>query len=40
MIDKKKMVLNDPIKSLGNHELNVKLHPKVTTKIVVKVIEA
>lgn len=38
-LDKKKMVLKDPIKSLGNHIIKVKLHPKVTSELTVKVIE-
>lgn len=29
-IDKKKMQLSEPIKSLGAHEVPVRLHPKVT----------
>ncbi len=39
-IDKKKMLLNDPIKSLGTFEVPVKLHPKVTGTLRVKVTEA
>lgn len=39
-IDKKKMVLNDAIKSLGTFEVPVKLHPKVTGIIRVKVTES
>ena len=39
-IDKKKLVLKDPIKSLGTHIVTVKLHPKVTTELTVKVVEA
>lgn len=38
-IDKKKMILKDPIKSLGNYQLQIKLHPKVTAEITVKVTE-
>ena len=38
-IDKKKIVINDPIKSLGTYEVTVKLHPKVTGKLKVKVEE-
>lgn len=38
-LDKKKMVLKEPIKSLGNHIITVKLHPKVTSELTVKVIE-
>lgn len=39
-IDKKKMVLSDPIKSLGTFEVPVKLHPKVTGTVRVKVTES
>ena len=39
-IDKKKIVINDPIKSLGTYEVTVKLHPKVTGTIRVRVEEA
>lgn len=38
-IDKKKMQLSDPIRSLGTVEVPVKLHPKVTGMIRVKVTE-
>ena len=39
-LDKKKMQLTDPIKALGTYEIPVKLHPKVTTKLTVQVVEA
>ncbi len=39
-IDKKKIVISDPIKSIGSYEVNVKLHAKVTGKLKVKVEEA
>lgn len=39
-IDKKKMVLPEPIKSLGTFEVPVKLHKDVTAKLRVKVVEA
>lgn len=39
-IDKKKLVLPDPIKTFGNHEVPVKLHKDVTGKLTVKVVEA
>ncbi len=39
-IDKKKIVIDDPIKSLGTYEVKVKLHPKVTGTLKVKVEEA
>lgn len=38
-LDKKKIVLPEPIKSLGVYEVGVKLHPKVTGKLKVKVVE-
>ena len=37
-IDKKKMVLPDPIKSLGVTEVPIKLHKDVTAKLRVKVV--
>lgn len=39
-IDKKKMVLPEPIKSLGTFEVPIKLHREVTAKLRVKVVEA
>lgn len=36
-IDKKKMVLPEPIKSIGNFEIEVKLYPEVSGKLAVKV---
>ena len=36
-IDKKKIVLEEPIKSLGTHEVKVKLHQKVTATLRVHV---
>ncbi|MCR5784569.1 MAG: 50S ribosomal protein L9 [Eubacterium sp.] len=38
-IDKKQLHLDEAIKSLGTHEVTVKLHPQVQTKIRVKVTE-
>ncbi|NLG04612.1 MAG: 50S ribosomal protein L9 [Clostridia bacterium] len=38
-LDKKKIVLTDPIKSFGMYEVPVKLHSKVTAKLSVKVEE-
>lgn len=38
-IDKKKMVLDVPIKSLGQYTLKIKLHPKVMGQLQVKVQE-
>ena len=39
-IDKKKLVLSDPLKTFGTHDVPVKLHREVTAKLVVKVVEA
>ncbi len=36
-IDKKKLVLNDPIKNAGTYTVPVKLHPQVTAELKVKV---
>ncbi|MDE6025376.1 MAG: 50S ribosomal protein L9 [Lachnospiraceae bacterium] len=38
-VDKKKIVLHEPIKSLGTHIVDIKLHTKVTAKMSVKVVE-
>ncbi len=38
-IDKKKIILPEPIKSFGVYEVGVKLHPSVTGKLKVKVTE-
>ncbi|MCD7957692.1 MAG: 50S ribosomal protein L9 [Lachnospiraceae bacterium] len=38
-IDKKKILLDAPIKTLGVTQVTVKLHPKVTTEILVHVVE-
>ncbi|MDD6858472.1 MAG: 50S ribosomal protein L9 [Lachnospiraceae bacterium] len=39
-IDKKKLVLDEPIRTLGTHVISVKLHKDVTAKLAVKVQEA
>ena len=39
-IDKKKLVLPEPLKTFGTHEVPVKLHKDVTAKLAVKVVEA
>ena len=39
-IDKKKIVLNDPIKSIGSFEVPIKIHKEVTARLAVKVVEA
>ena len=38
-VDKKKIVLAEPIKTLGSHDIKVKLHKDVAATLVVKVIE-
>lgn len=38
-LDKKKIQLPEPLKALGAYEVGVKLHPKVTGKLKVKVTE-
>ncbi|MBQ7677416.1 MAG: 50S ribosomal protein L9 [Lachnospiraceae bacterium] len=38
-LDKKKIVLDEPIKALGMHEVRVKLHPEVTATLNVHVSE-
>jgi large subunit ribosomal protein L9 len=37
-LDKKKMQLTEPIKTLGTYEVPVKLHPQVTAKLSVQVV--
>ena len=39
-LDKKKIVLDDPIKAFGMHEVPIKLHPQVTGRLYVLVKEA
>lgn len=39
-LDKKKLVLPEPLKSFGTHQVPVKLHRDVTAKLSVKVVEA
>lgn len=39
-IDKKKLVLPEPIRTLGTTIVPVKLHPEVTAELAVKVVEA
>jgi large subunit ribosomal protein L9 len=36
-IDKKKIVMNDAIKSLGTTEVDVKLYPEVSAKLTIKI---
>lgn len=39
-VDKKKLVLPEPLKTFGSHEVPVKLHKEVTAKLMVKVVES
>ncbi|MEF9939886.1 MAG: 50S ribosomal protein L9 [Clostridium sp.] len=39
-IDKKKMILPEPLKTFGTHEVPIKIHKDVIAKLAVKVIEA
>lgn len=39
VIDKKKIVLDEPIKELGTHNVKAKLHKDVTAEITVSVVE-
>lgn len=39
-VDKKKIQLPEAIKALGNHEIAIKLHPKVLAHVIVKVTES
>ena len=39
-IDKKKLVLPEPLKTFGTHEVPLKLHKDVTAKLAVKIVEA
>ncbi|WP_125141210.1 50S ribosomal protein L9 [Clostridium transplantifaecale] len=39
-IDKKKLILPEPLKTFGTHEVPVKLHKDVTGKLAVKVVES
>ncbi|MDO5096602.1 MAG: 50S ribosomal protein L9 [Peptostreptococcaceae bacterium] len=38
-VDKRKVLLSDPIKHIGSFDVEIKLHPKVSTKIAVDVKE-
>ena len=38
-VDKKKIVLDEPIKSLGTHLIRVKLHKDVTSQLKINVVE-
>jgi len=38
-VDRKKIVLDEPIKRLGTYPVTIKLHPDVTTQIMVHVVQ-
>lgn len=38
-VDKKKIVLSDALKNFGSYDITIKLHPQVTGKLNVKVVE-
>ena len=39
-VDKKKIVLGEPIKTVGTHEVSVKLHKDVHAKLIIKITES
>jgi len=39
-VDKKKIVLNDPVKAVGTYAVTAKLHPQVSAKISVEIVAA
>ena len=39
-IDKKKIIINDTIKMIGTKNVKIKIHPKVTAEMTVKILEA
>jgi len=39
-VDKRKIIMKGHIKEMGMHEVEIKLHPEVTAKLKVKVVEA
>lgn len=38
-IDKKKLSIDEPIKRLGKHTVNIKVHPDITTNVTVEVVQ-
>ncbi len=38
-IDKKKIILDDPVKSIGGYNIKIKLHPQVTAELMLDVVE-
>ena len=39
-IDKKKVILDEPIKTIGEKQVEVKLHPQISAKIIVEVVRS
>ena len=39
-IDKKKVSIGDPIKMVGERTATIKLHPKVSAEVTIKIVEA
>ena len=39
-IDKKKVILDEPIKSIGEKQVEVKLHPQVSARITVEIVSS
>jgi large subunit ribosomal protein L9 len=39
-IDKRRIELGSPIKTLGSHQINVRIHPEVTAKVDIEVVSA
>ena len=38
-VDKKKIILNDPVKAIGGYNVGIKLHPQVTAELLLDVVE-
>jgi large subunit ribosomal protein L9 len=39
-VDRKKILLEEPIRALGNFEVPLKMHPEITTTLKIQVVEA
>lgn len=39
-IDKKNIILNAPLKELGIYDINVKLHPRISTKVKIWIVKS
>lgn len=37
-IDKRKIELKEPLKTIGNYQISIKLHPEVTAKIILEIV--